>query len=108
MTELTLPDGLKTLEANAFTGMNSIKTLTIPASVETLREKAFTGFNGSYITFEGTTPPQVLNASGETSTNIGVRGGTSTNGHVIVLVPSSALEAYRAPSNDKNRAGRGR
>ena len=90
LTELALPAGLKTIEASAFTGMNSIKTLTIPASVETLREKAFTGFNGSYITFEGTTPPQVLNVSGETSTNIGVRGGTSTNGHVIVLVPSSA------------------
>lgn len=105
VTELTLPDGLKTIEANAFTGMNSIKTLTIPASVETLREKAFTGFNGSYITFEGTTPPQVLNASGETSTNIGVRGGTSTNGHVIVLVPSSALEAYRAAFNDKTEPG---
>ena len=107
LTELALPAGLKTIEANAFTGMNSIKTLTIPASVETLREKAFTGFNGSYITFEGTTPPQVLNVSGETSTNIGVRGGTSTNGHVIVLVPSSALEAYRAAFNDKTEAGEG-
>lgn len=107
LTELALPAGLKTIEASAFTGMNSIKTLTIPASVETLREKAFTGFNGSYITFEGTTPPQVLNVSGETSTNIGVRGGTSTNGHVIVLVPSSALEAYRAAFNDKTEAGEG-
>ncbi|MBS1416293.1 MAG: leucine-rich repeat protein [Clostridia bacterium] len=95
LTELTLPQGLKTVESRAFTGMNSIKTLTVPAGIEVLRENVFAGFNGNYVTFEGTTPPQVLNAAGETATNIGIRGGTSTAGHVIVMVPSSALEAYR-------------
>lgn len=107
LTQLNLPQGLKTIEARAFTGMNSMTSLVIPASVETLRENAFSGFNGAYVRFEGTTPPQVLTADGSPSKNIGIRGGSSTNGHIIVLVPSSVLEAYRTAFDDKTPAGEG-
>lgn len=45
-TELTIPDGVATLEIGAISDLNALKTLTIPKSVVAIREYALDGSDG--------------------------------------------------------------
>ena len=46
LTELVIPDGVKTINGFAFNGCESLKTLTISEAVDTIGEYAFQGCNG--------------------------------------------------------------
>jgi len=84
LTSINIPSNVTTISNNAFLGCTMLTTLTIPASVTTIGADAFKNCSFNYVTFEGLTPPTI--------------GTFSFN---LALVPTEALDAYKAAFPDK-------
>lgn len=85
VTNLTIPNGVTSIGANAFYGCKGLITITIPSSVTEIGDDSFTGtIDTQTITVEATTPPTITQR-----TFWNLRASK-------IYVPAESVEAYKA------------
>jgi hypothetical protein len=85
LTQITIPEGVTTIERDAFRSCDALSEITIPSSVTTIENSAFYERSMKTVTCLAATPPTlgIYNHFGKTST-------------VVLHVPAAGVDAYKA------------
>ena len=92
--DVTIPDGVISIEAGAFDGCTYLNALTIPESVIAIEDGAFTGYNGSC--------PNIILFTGKFAADNG--RALIVNNRLITIAPRG-LTSYNVPSGVTSIAG---
>lgn len=97
---VVLPEGLTTINKNAFTTTDGIATLVIPSTVTTIGNDAFRGLTYcTSITCLAETPPTI-------GTNCFVLTAGDYSGGCPIYVPAESVDTYKAANNWSSYAHR--
>ena len=132
MTELVIPDTVKTIEWNAFIDCTSLKSVIIPASVEEIKQQAFykcesleeicilnpecnicehwattisnkgEEFSGVIKGYKGSTAEKYAQKFGYTFKELDQLGDVNSDGYIDAVDASSVLAYYTLISTNKN------
>ena len=95
LTSINIPDSVTSIGENAFYQCSSLTSVTIPSSVNSIDIGAFQYCTSlTSVTVESTTPPTLGNNAFNQSNN------------VVIYVPASAVETYKAASGWSTYASR--
>lgn len=86
LADVTLPDGLKTIGKEVFSGCKAMTTIKLPATLESIGQSAFSGCSSlTIVTSLATTPP-----------TLGEGAFKNCAAGLQILVPSESVDAYKA------------